>query len=693
MNTEVSDVIYPESHLNSPLVAGKIVLLLELAELPHNQILNDDTLIKNLNHTKAKTTKTAIYKTQQLLRTNILQKFPNFRNYRHIPYPECNTFLFAMTESYMTRPLQSLMNLSSLVYTKIGGRIIDLYNQTNNKLGLGEDFLDEDPITQNRKEAILNLPRYLEGSRWYKSFLFWFTVKTEFRNILKNTNRKSTSGANDLVIHESDQIFLIMNRNLCCIYVKTCKRVYYLTFEMVLMYSDVIEGRLMTDLIMTVDPRFMPLQPRIHNLWKIIDDLFIDLGNSTYELVAIIEPFALAMLQLKDASKLLRGAFLEFCLSELDIFLKDSGYLSENNRYLFCSALTNIFQIDDIHLISEFFSFFRSFGHPVLEAQEAAKKVREHMNKPKLIKFQTLMKGHAIFCGTIINGYRDNHSGVWPPCELPQHSSKQIKLAKSNNEALTPEICANDWKSFVGFHFKCFMPLTLDEDLTMYMKDKALASIKSEWDSCYPDYTLNYHAPRSTTSRRLIEVFLKDEKFDPYTLIDYVISGKYLNDEEFNLSYSLKEKEIKQVGRLFAKMTYQMRACQVVAESLIATGVGKYFRENGMVKDEHDLLKTLHKLSISSVPKNLKHNSKPEYTSNKERNKFMSNHLNQSRNKKKNDFYQIKLQEEDVQYETVSSFLTTDLQKFCLNWRAETTNIFAERLNEIYGLPDRKSVV
>lgn len=329
----------------------------------------------------------------------------------------------------------------------------------------------------------------------------------------------------------------------------------------------------------------------------------------------MIEPLTLGFLQLNDKSPLLRGAFLKYALEELESEFITAGFDDPKQMSEIISIVTKIFSISDIHMTAEFFSFFRTFGHPTLEASEAANKVRDHMNKPKIISFQVLMKGHALFCGTIINGYRDQHGGSWPPLILPSHATKDIKNAMNNNEKLTDEVCINNWKSFVGLKFKCFLPLSLDDDLTMFMKDKALAAIKSEWDSVYPKESMNYNPPTQTTSRRLVEQFLDDSEFDPINLINYVIKGEYLHDNEFNISYSLKEKEIKRVGRLFAKMTYKMRACQVVAESLIANGVGKYFKENGMSKDEHELLRTLHKLSLSSVPRDNKLSERSEFNS------------------------------------------------------------------------------
>ncbi|URD31431.1 polymerase [Parajeilongvirus diaemi] len=692
--SQVSDIIYPESHLDSPIVAGKLVSILFATELEHNQYLHDTTLIRNLKANYAKNRNRLFYQVQRNFKSYLTERVTNLRNFTHIPYPYGNSELFKLIDNEFSDVLHSLHSLSFLCFKKISHNIIDLINKIEEKMGvfIGHQSTKNDDCypyhSYKIKDNIVNLPGIWQASRWYKPFLFWFTLKTEMRHLRKENIRFNTSNHDfrGITSHESSDLYLQLNKNLVAICDKANKKVYYLTEEMLLLYCDVVEGRLMTDIAMTVDPRYYSLKKRVHNLWDLIDSFFKILGNETYEIVGLIEPLTLAILQCRDATSFLRGTFLDHCLHELSRILYDNGYRQQNENQLVIDSLLKIMMSKDIHIVSEFFSFFRSFGHPILEAGKAADKVREYMNKPKLVKFQTIMKGHALFCGMIINGFREKHSGVWPPCSFPNHCAKKLIMCKNNNESLTHDICIENWKSFVGFKFSCFMSLTLDEDLTMYMKDKALAAIKSEWDSVYPDYLLNYPPSKQTTSRRLVETFLKDENFDPINLINYVLSGDYLKDDEFNLSYSLKEKEIKQVGRLFAKMTYKMRACQVVAESLIATGIGKYFKENGMVKNEHDLLKALHKLSISSVPKNYKIGGKPEGVANKIDYNTVPHYGYKFKKSFPNKIH--KVSDTNLQYETVSSFLTTDLQKFCLNWRAETTNIFAERLNEIYGLPN-----
>nr|WPV62642.1 MAG: RNA-dependent RNA polymerase [Wufeng rodent jeilongvirus 4] len=688
MDTQsITDILYPECHLDSPIVTGKLYSLLEKGSFPHLESLEDKTLHNNLKLNTQIINRLQTTIDQKKLKKKVEEKYPQMRDLNPIPYPYGNKLLFRLSDKEFSTDIFNALEYSNKCYKKIANRIINLKDAVYTKMGVNSKLSQES--SKFETSSIARLPMLMEGSRWYQTFLFWFKCKYIMRKLIKRSTKLRYNSYGTESIHDTHEHYIAINKHLCIIINKLTRAIYYLTFEMVLMLCDVSEGRLMIDVGMSADLRFTEFKNRGHRLWELFDSLFEDLGNDTYDMVAMIEPLVLGFLQLKDDSTLLRGAFLQFCLGEIQEILTSHGFDDPQDINTVINEITDIFLIDDIHMVAEFFSFFRTFGHPTLEAKEAADKVRSHMNKPKIVNFEVMMKGHALFCGIIINGFRDRHGGAWPPCEFPEHVAKVIKSASANNEALTHDVCIQNWKSFVGFKFKCFMPLTLDEDLTMYMKDKALAAIASEWDSVYPREEMQYQPPKQTTSRRLVEVFLNDVNFDPVNLINYVISGDYLNDNEFNLSYSLKEKEIKKVGRLFAKMTYKMRACQVVGESLIATGVGQYFKENGMVKNEHELLKTLHKLSVSSVSRNNKKGEKSEGYHQSVKNGRCKQGLvfNAGTLKDYNIGRNGNSTIDDVQYETMSTFLTTDLQKFCLNWRQETTNIFAQRLDEIYGLP------
>nr|ABX75305.1 L protein [Peste des petits ruminants virus]UZH56902.2 large protein [Peste des petits ruminants virus] len=685
----VNQVLYPEVHLDSPIVTNKLVAILEYSGIDHNYVLEDQTLIKNIRYRLGCGFSNQMIINNRGVGETVNSKLKSYPRNCHIIYPDCNKDLFCIKDSCISRKLSELFKKGNSLYSKVSHQVLDCLTRVNGKLGLGTD------LTHGLKEGILDLGLHMHSSQWFETFLFWFTIKTEMRSMIKEQSHICHKRRYNPVFVSGDAFEVLVSRDLVAIIGKNTQYVYYLTFELVLMYCDVIEGRLMTETAMAIDQRYSELLSRVRYLWDLIDGFFPTLGNTTYQVVALLEPLSLAYLQLQDVTLELRGAFLDHCFKELYEILEHCGIDTEGTYNSITEGLDYVFITHDIHLTGEIFSFFRSFGHPRLEAVTAAENVRKHMNQPKVISYETMMKGHAVFCGIIINGFRDRHGGSWPPVALPEHASAAIRNAQASGEGLTHDLCIDNWKSFVGFRFGCFMPLSLDSDLTMYLKDKALAALKNEWDSVYPKEYLRYNPPRGTESRRLVEVFLNDSSFDPYNMIMYVVNGSYLKDPEFNLSYSLKEKEIKETGRLFAKMTYKMRACQVIAENLISNGVGKYFRDNGMAKDEHDLTKALHTLAVSGVPKNNKDSHRggpPRRTTSREmRSNQDINRQNRDKVQGEAMYNYLRCQpispDQSESYETVSAFITADLKKYCLNWRYETISIFAQRLNEIYGLP------
>ncbi|AFP87280.1 polymerase [Cedar virus] len=758
----VSDVLYPECHLDSPIVGGKLITSLEYANLTHNQPHEDQTLLTNINVNKKKKIKSPLISQQSLFGNEVNKEIFDLKNYYHVPYPECNRDLFLISDDKIAFKLSKIMDNSNKLFDglerKLSRLISNVDNQLLNATSLhnnsemdrkgkehpcfpekstiddvrqqrqtrdfpknstregrspkhpdagptpensakndlhrdntdnmptghsstsmkkpkisGEEYLsmwlDSEDLGSKRISAQLgkdvsckghlhttedkpiivpdtryiqnhesnndifpkkekkfcklppssdNLTKIMVNSKWYNPFLFWFTVKTELRACQKENYKRKNRKLGIITSIKGSCYKLILNQNLVAIFEedssgysdhkKRKKRCYYLTPEMVLMFSDVTEGRLMIDVAMRFDKKYKTLEKKALKLWFLIDELFPSMGNRVYNIISMLEPLTLAILQVKDESRLLRGAFMHHCLGDLFEELRESKNYPEDEIKRFANDLINVMTCRDIHLVAEFFSFFRTFGHPILNAQTAARKVREYMLADKILEYEPIMKGHAIFCAIIINGFRDRHGGVWPPLDLPKHCSKNIISLKNTGEGVTYEVAINNWRSFVGLKFKCFMGLNLDNDLSMYMKDKALSPLRDLWDSIYSREVMSYQPPRNKKSRRLVEVFVDDQDFDPVDMINYVLTGEYLRDDDFNASYSLKEKETKQVGRLFAKMTYKMRACQVIAENLIAHGIGRYFHENGMVKDEHELSKSLFQLSISGIPRGNKNN-------------------------------------------------------------------------------------
>nr|WNS50116.1 large protein [Ovine parainfluenza virus 3] len=683
-NRTTSDILYPECHLNSPIVKGKIAQLHTIMSLPQPYDM-DDSSILNITRHKLKLNK--LDKRQRSirkLRPILIEKVADLGKYTFIRYPDMSYDMFHLHIPGITTRLDDLLGRAQKTYNGMTDGLRNLWINVLSKLASTNDRCTYD-INEDISN-ISNVHTVYQSDRWFGPFKTWFTIKYDMRRLQKGKNEILCSNQKDYNLLEDLKNILVIHSEFVLVLDKQRHRGYMLTPELVLMYCDVIEGRWNISSCAKLDPKLYSMHIKGNSLWDVIDGLFPILGEKIFDIISLLEPLALSLIQTYDPVKQLRGAFLNHVLAEMESVLSTKQNTDETNNIDYIDRILDVFKGSTIDEIAEIFSFFRTFGHPPLEASIAAEKVRKYMYAEKSLNFDTINKCHAVFCTIIINGYRERHGGQWPPVVLPAHAHEFIRNAYGTNSALSYENAVDYYQSFIGIKFTQFIEPQLDEDLTIYMKDKALSPKKSNWDTVYPAANLLYRISSSCESRRLVEVFVADKKFDPHQVLEYVESGYWLEDPEFNISYSLKEKEIKQEGRLFAKMTYKMRAAQVLAETLLANNIGKFFQENGMVKGEIELLKRLTTISMSGVPRHneIYNNSKSYSDEIKNYETIVNSELFSKNKTRKFEFKSTDIYNDG--YETISCFLTTDLKKYCLNWRYESTALFGETCNQIFGL-------
>lgn len=65
LSYSLSDVLYPEAHLNSPIVAGKLITMVLYADLPCNQSLDDKQILLNIHRNKQRGVSNSVIRTQK----------------------------------------------------------------------------------------------------------------------------------------------------------------------------------------------------------------------------------------------------------------------------------------------------------------------------------------------------------------------------------------------------------------------------------------------------------------------------------------------------------------------------------------------------------------------------------------------------------------------------------------------------
>ncbi|AVM87369.1 L protein [Wenling triplecross lizardfish paramyxovirus] len=666
----VNDVLYPECHLNSPIVLNKILTYCHAGEIPSEEILLDKTCIRNYEMNMMQQRSEAQLFTDQARshKSYIESSVGPIEHYEHIPSGFCYPDMFSARDRLVSAELEKILERGHRALGKDSSKHAELVSEIY-KGATGSEDCGNSIMSEVSVGAAIHAER---SSEWWQPYLFWFTLKKHMRQTIKETpcrkdektfKVKAMRGSRFWIIHDKNMMTLIDHREY--------KR-YHLSFELVLMFCDVIEGRLMLSIGLKLDRKIKVAREGLFEIMSTIDSLFPDLGHSTFKIVSLLEALTEAAIQEDDLVEELAGAFMTHCVHQLHELLETVYDQASSGRII--HSLVRAIREIPLMQRGEVFSLFRLFGHPNLEAKSAASKVRAHMYQAKMISPLILSKTVAVFIATIINGYRKQHGGVWPPCELPAHADDTIKDSLMRGEGLSMEDAVRYHTSFSGFKFDQFITPLLDRDLTIFLKDKALSPLRVDWNTIYHPVVAPPCKRPEPGSRRLVDVFINDEDFDPDKVLGYVTSGEYLNDPEFNISYSLKEKETKTDGRIFAKMTYKMRAAQVAGEYLIATGVGKYFNENGMVKGEHELLKGLTRMSEACIAES---NQK---TDNTERGRDGADRV----------LGDPHIQEEpgSHDFQTYACYLTTDIEKYCCNWRYEVMLPFTNLLDQIYGLPN-----
>uniref|UniRef100_A0AAE8XR75 RNA-directed RNA polymerase L n=1 Tax=Wufeng Rhinolophus sinicus rubulavirus 1 TaxID=2877512 RepID=A0AAE8XR75_9MONO len=716
-----TDVLLPEVHLNSPIVKHKLVYYILLGDLPNHLDPSDLGPLADLNFSKIRREESKICLRLVNLRSELFKRIPSIRNTdrklrpRILIWPRPLQFLKLLDFKQYTGKLDQWKKTQESVHNLLEKHTNDYLQYISKKLtsrkGLFESVREKNkrPTGPSKCPSFLELRNAWDNNTWSDCAHIFLLIKYQMRLLICQV-KKSQSGKLTVLLEDRSGL-IIITPEIVAVYWNQSNVLTYFTFEMILMCSDMLEGRQNVVGLCSVSNYLNPLHKRIESLLNYVDNLALFLGNKVYSIVANLESLVYAKLQIHDPVEEICGQFHQFIVEEIiDILIPHFGHA---DSITICSKLTNHFSGLSVDLTAELLCIMRMWGHPTLVASQAASKVRESMCAPKMLDLSTIMKTLSFFHTIIINGYRRKHGGIWPPVGLPEGTPKILESIKNDNAELSYENALKYWKSISQIKFeKCF-EASPDEDLSIFMKDKAISCPKKDWMSVFRKSLIsercsdnNIETP-TNINRRLLLNFLNDSNFDPDKELEYVTTLEYLDDNDFCASYSLKEKEIKETGRIFAKMTKKMRSCQVIAESMLANHAGKLFRENGVVLDQLKLTKSLLTMSqIGLISSKMRKSTASSVTINKlEVNRVTAERPNSCSSTGKSILYSDsknaaspafrskkipstqKIDDPDDSFEIAACFLTTDLQKYCLNWRYQAIIPFAQTLNRMYGYP------
>ncbi|AVM87362.1 L protein [Wenzhou pacific spadenose shark paramyxovirus] len=650
-------LLYPEVHLDSPIVLARRDLIAFMAGLPKVIEIENNTPLLFATDQYSAMQRDSIGIIAAGIRRLRIHGTADWRK----SYGLMGA-LFRLTDTQLTR------------------RLLKIESHAFNESLLGSDgwkryikmMIDLNLCTEShRKHLVGKIPSLrarIENLKQFSSSLVWLTVKQNLRKIMKESSegRVSRFSEKPLILSGNRHVFYLFTGVVIVHFLKT-NVATMLSYEQVLMISDVTESRLSVAVSLPLMTHVRPIfsvffeQVTLH-----FDTLFPVLGNNIYSYIKMVEALVYGGIAAKEPHPE-SGHFLIDTLDTIIGVLED--YLQDDVLIKIEEFWRDWFDVLNVIEIAELMALYRYFGHPFLEPDKACAKVKAHMLAPKTLDRTTLEETYAMWCILLINGYMKAHQNMWPPIEIDPVICPKLHRMKTQGQAILHDEVFNLTEELMAMEWTQFEEVLLDEDLSIFMKDRAVNPPASYWDCMFYKPLLPYKPPPFPGTRRLSAHFLEDSEFTPEKYINYVVSGDYLADREFSISYSLKEREVNADGRIFGKMTPMMRGAQVIAEALIANGIGKYFDANGMVKSEKELLESLHRMSAASNIINT--SEKPTV-------------FGDARGPDQTDFQAQ--QSSNAKYQTIAAFLTTDIQKYCLNFREETTNLFTYAQDQIYGL-------
>ncbi|AVM87241.1 L protein [Wenling frogfish filovirus] len=320
------------------------------------------------------------------------------------------------------------------------------------------------------------------------------------------------------------------------------------------------------------------------------DDLLRLLGNEAYPIIKMFEPLMLGRAQLFGVMTERKSWFLKTMIRATNTLI--SGVQGSKEKTAGRAWLTAILSLGcRPQQMCEAFSVQKCWGHPILHAEDAIKKVQKHATVRKVISINEVLEVFCVFKYQILKHHFDTVGG-WP---TPLHETTLtpgINRFMKAHQYPTLQQAESFLYEYVHFHHGQIYSSDIAHDLRLFVKDKATACEKPYWDSSFDRNILGYDPPRQPTPRRVPEAFLAQEDFSPQEIIEYAENLGYLDKDQINFSFSLKEKELG-IGRCFGKLPYKTRNLQTLCEGLLSGGIAHAFPNNMMVVTERELKEAL----------------------------------------------------------------------------------------------------
>ncbi|QPL15379.1 RNA-dependent RNA polymerase [Hymenopteran anphe-related virus OKIAV71] len=244
-------------------------------------------------------------------------------------------------------------------------------------------------------------------------------------------------------------------------------------------------------------------------------------------------------------------------------------------------------QADTIKKYLELTGIMKIFGHPCLDVKDSMDELKKHATERAGVNMDIVYSARGIFIRDFCKNYFLKKRR-WPPVvQVPGNLAKYFKYNEYPPSGL--------WKDYNSWNLvklgKVF-DYDYSTDTSELLKDSAIAPKFEHWSSQYDNCAfIHLHGKRKPRFNRdevitrVIDSFLKGNEHDVQKKIQEVDKG-YMDPNDMMAVLCRKEQELKVLGRIFVKQTYQQRLAQTSMELNIAKHVMRYIPEQTMTEGE-----------------------------------------------------------------------------------------------------------
>nr|AGJ74233.1 RNA-directed RNA polymerase L [Human metapneumovirus] len=515
----------------------------------------------------------------------------------------------------------------------------------------------------------------------------WFSNWYNLNKLILEFRKEEVIRTGSILCRSLGKLVFIVSSYGCIVKSNKSKRVSFFTYNQLLTWKDVMLSRFNANFCIWVSNSLNENQEGLglrsnlqgiltNKLYETVDYMLSLCCNEGFSLVKEFEGFIMseilritehAQFSTRFRNTLLNGLTDQLTKLKNKNRLRVHGTVLENNDYPMYEVVLKLLG-DTLRCIkllinknlenaAELYYIFRIFGHPMVDERDAMDAVKLNNEITKILRLESLTELRGAFILRIIKGFVDNNKR-WPKIKnLKVLSKRWTMYFKAKNYPSQLELSEQDFLELAAIQFEQEFSVPEKTNLEMVLNDKAISPPKRLIWSVYPKNYLpetiknryleeTFNASDSLKTRRVLEYYLKDNKFDQKELKSYVVKQEYLNDKDHIVSLTGKERELS-VGRMFAMQPGKQRQIQILAEKLLADNIVPFFPETLTKYGDLDLQRIMEiKSELSSIKT------------------------------RRNDSYNNYI---------ARASIVTDLSKFNQAFRYETTAICADVADELHG--------